>query len=126
MEEAFRAVLTSHPPLFALVGTRVDWGIRPQAKALPAICLTVISDAPVGHTLDGPGPSQARVQVDCFGASYASAKAVARAVRRRLDTYSDATFLGVFLAGARDLTDEDGVNTIHHVSMDFFVNYHFN
>ena len=126
MEEALRTVLRSHAAIAALVGTRVDWGIRPQATALPAICLTVISDAPVSHTMDGPGPSQARVQVDCFGASYASVKAVARAVRRRLDTYSDATFLGIFLAGARDLTDEDGVNTIHHVSMDFFVNYHFN
>ena len=126
MEEALRTLLRGHAPIAALVGTRVDWGVRPQATALPAICLTVISDAPVNHTLDGPGPSQARVQVDCFGASYGSAKAVARAVRRLLDAHKDANFLGIFLAGARDLTDEDGVNTIHHVSMDFFVNYHFN
>lgn len=126
MEEALRAVLLGHAPVTALVGSRVDWGKRPQATGLPAICLTNVNDGPVNHTLDGPGPSRARVQIDCFGASYASAKAVARAVRRRLDAYSDATFLGVFLAGARDLSDDDGADTIHFVTMDFFVNYHFN
>lgn len=126
MEEALRTMLLGNASIAALVGTRVDWGLRPQSAALPAICLTVISDGPVNHTLDGPGPSRARVQVDCFGVSYASAKAVSRAVRRLLDTYSDATFLGVFLAGARDLPDDDGVNLVHGVSMDFFVNYHFN
>lgn len=126
MEEALRAVLLGHAPVAALVGSRVDWGVRPQASGLPAICLTTVNDGPLHHTLDGPGPSRARVQVDCFGASYASAKALARAVRRHLDTYSDATFMGVFLAGARDLSDDDGVGTIHGVSLDFFVNYHFN
>lgn len=126
MEEALRAVLRGHAPITALVGARVDWGVRPQAKGLPAICLTNINDAPVNHTLDGAGPSRARVQIDCFGATYASAKTLARAVRRRLDAYSDATFLGIFLAGARDLSDDDGADTIHGVSLDFFVNYHFN
>lgn len=126
MEEALRAVLRGHAPITALVGSRVDWGVRPQAAGLPAICLTNINDAPVNHTLDGAGPSRARVQIDCFGASYASAKAVARAVRRRLDTYSDANLMGVFLAGARDLSDDGDVTTIHGVSLDFFVNYHFN
>jgi hypothetical protein len=126
MEEALRALLRGNPAVAALVGTRVDWGMRPQGSSLPAICLTVISDAPVNRTLDGPGPSQARVQVDCFGATYASAKTVARAVRRALDGRKDQTFLGIFIAGARDLPDDDGVSTVHNVSMDFFVNYHFN
>lgn len=126
MEEALRAVLIGHAPISALVGSRVDWGKRPQGKGLPAIALTNVNDGPVNHTLDGPGPSLARVQIDCFGASYGSAKAVARAVRAHLDAYSDATFMGIFLAGARDLTSDDGVETIHGVTLDFFVNYHFN
>mgnify|MGYP002654589094 FL=1 len=125
MEEALRTLLRGNAAVAALVGSRVDWGMRPQGSGLPAICLTTISDAPVNHSLDGPGVSRARVQVDCFGATYGSAKDTARAVRRLLDTYSGGIFLGVFLAGARDLPDDDGVSTIHAVSMDFFVNYHF-
>jgi hypothetical protein len=43
-----------------------------------------------------------------------------------LDGYQDAGFAGVLMAGARDLQDEDGVDQIHRVSMDFTVTYHFN
>lgn len=125
MEEALRTLLLGNPAVAALVGSRVDWGMRPQGSLLPAICLTTVSDAPVNHSLDGPGVSQARVQIDCFGETYKSAKDTARAVRRLLDAHSGGIFLGVFMAGARDLPDEDGVTTIHSVSMDFFVNYHF-
>ena len=125
MEEALRTLLRGHAPIAALVGSRVDWGVRPQGSALPAICLTTVNDGPVSHSLDGPGISRARVQIDCFGASYGSAKTVARAVRRLLDGYSGGPFLGAFLTGARDLPDDDGVTTIHAVSLDFFVNYHF-
>lgn len=126
MEEALRALLLGNTAIAAQVGSRVDWGLRPQGSALPAICMTAINDGPVNHTLDGPGLSRARVQIDCFGASYGSAKTVARAVRRLLDTYSGGPFLGVFLAGARDLSDDSDVTVIHGVSLDFFVNYHFN
>lgn len=125
MEEALRTLLRGNAAVAALVGSRVDWGMRPQGSSLPAICLTIVSDAPVDHSLDGPGVSQARVQIDCFGVTYGSAKDTARAVRRLLDAYSGGLFLGVFMAGARDLPEEDGVSTIHAVSMDFLVNYHF-
>lgn len=125
MEEALRAMLLSVPAISALVGTRVDWGLAPQGQQLPCITLTVVTDGPVDHSLDGAGLSQARVQADCWAATYAQAKALSRAVRTALDAWQGGVIAGAFLAGARDLPDDDGVTEIPRVTMDFIINYHF-
>ena len=122
-EEALRALVRADTAIAALVGTRADWGLRPQGKGLPAISLTVVTDAPVDHSQDGAGVNRSRVQIDCFGASYGSAKATARAVRALLDGYSGGVFQGAFLAGARDLTDGENVTLVHQVALDFIINY---
>lgn len=126
MEEDFRALIRSIPVVQSLAGSRVDWGLAPQGQAYPSISLTVINDAAIDHSLDGPGVSQARAQVDCWAATYKDAKTLARAIRGALDGYQSTALTGVFLAGARDLQDEDGVAPIFRVSLDFIVTYHFN
>jgi hypothetical protein len=123
MEEALRALILDDTAIESLVKARVDWGLRPQGKGLPAIALTVVSDSPVDHSQDGGGVNRARVQIDCFGATYGSAKATARAVRALLDGHSGGVFQGAFLAGARDLTEGENVTLIHQVALDFIVNY---
>jgi hypothetical protein len=126
MEEEFRALILGIGAVQSQAGGRVDWGLSPQGGQYPCISLTVINDGPIDHSLDGPGVSQARVQIDCWAASYRAAKVLSRAVRLALDGYQGANFAGVLMAGARDLQDEDGVEPVHRVSMDFIVTYHFN
>jgi hypothetical protein len=125
MEEALRAMLGAVPAISARVAARINWGLAPQGQALPCLTLTVVTDGPVDHSLDGPGLSRARVQVDCWAASYGEAKVLSRAVRTALDAWQGGVITGAFLAGARDLPDDDGVTQNHRVTMDFIINYHF-
>lgn len=125
MEEALRAILAGSASVTALTGTRIDWGMRPQGQSMPAIALTNVNDGAIDHSQDGPGLSQARVQIDCYGGTYAAAKTTARAVRTLLDGYRGGMFQGAFLAGARDLSEGEGETRVHRVSMDFIITYNF-
>lgn len=125
MEEALRAILLGAGSITSKTGLRVDWGLRPQGQQLPAIALTAINDGPEGHSLDGAGVSRGLVQIDCYGATYGAAKTLSRAVRTLMDGAKTPVFQGIFLNGARDLSETDGVTPIHRVSMDFTVFYQF-
>lgn len=125
MEEAFRAILLGSTAITDRVAQRVVWGWRAQGSPMPAITLNVVND--MGEpTLDGPGPSEARIQVDCYAATHKDVKLLAQAVRVLLDCRHDSTFQGIFLAGLRDLPETDSVTTVHRVSMDFTTTYIFN
>lgn len=123
MEEAFRSLLLATAGVTALVGSRVDWGARPQGSAFPAIALHLVSDVN-GHTLDGPETMrEARVQVDCWAETYAGAVALGRAVRAALDGHRGGDFLGVFLANMRDGREggTDSADRPFRISLDFLV-----
>lgn len=126
MEEAFRAVLLASSAVTDVVATRIDFGASAQGAEYPRIVLWTIGDSE-GHNLDGPdGHSVGRVQVDCYGATYGSAKQVSRAVRSVLDGYNGGGFQGVFHAGTRD-SREGGSNEAvrpFRTSLDFIT--HFN
>lgn len=122
MEEAFRTILLLSTAVTSRVEQRIYWGIRPSGQPLPAIVLNVVND--MGEpTLDGPGPSEARIQVDCYAATYRDVKLLAREVRDLLDCRQDNTFQGIFLVGLRDLPETDGATIVHRVSMDFKTTY---
>jgi hypothetical protein len=125
MEEALVTLLTAYAPLTALTSTRVYWMRAPQGVAMPYATLQVISRIPdVTHS--GPrGLADARVQVDCYGLTYASAKSVARAVEARLSGYkgtSGVVFDGVFKDSEQDLFESDATtDKLFRVSMDFII-----
>ena len=126
MEEALRTFLLGASGLSALVGNRVHWVRSPQAAASPRVVLYRIGG--LRHmSLAGPsGIVESRVQVDCIGASYSSAKTVARAVEDRLSGYSgialNTQFEGVFLIGERDdFEDTDTPDKLFRTSLDFNV-----
>jgi len=121
MEEELRALLKADAATAALVGSRIDWGVRPQGKPLPAVVMNVISDAEDYH-MNGPnGLFQGRVQVDCYGLTYVAAKAVSRAVRTALHTYRGGKFQLILHVSTRD-SREGGTNEAERpfrVGMDF-------
>lgn len=108
MEEEFRALLMTDPSISALVGTRVNWGAHPQGAPLPAIVLNVASGFEDIH-MNGTGPHEGRVQVDCYGLTSESAKKVGRAVISALNAYRGGGFLFIQHTSARD-TREGGTN----------------
>lgn len=124
MEESFVALLLAASGLSALVSARIFWGKAPQSVAAPYVVLSRVSGIPDYH-LQGPsGLVQSRVQADCYGTTYASAKGVARQVEARLSGFrgphGTTQFDGVFKVGERDLYNDDPTPAaLHAVSMDF-------
>jgi len=124
MEEALVAFLLANTGVAALVGPRIHWVRLPQGLATPHVRLTLISGG-LNYHYSGPDSVQGvRVQVDCFGDTYAAAKGVARAIETALSGFRGvmgSRFVdGTFLVGARDLLFEDDTPADGHaVSMDF-------
>lgn len=78
MEEDLRARLLAAAALQAAVASRIDWGVRPKAGALPAITLTLAAEAPA-YTYKGRMLlTGSRVQFDCWGATAGQAIKLAR------------------------------------------------
>lgn len=125
MEEEFRAILLGATAITDICGARIDFGEGLQGKPRAAIILNVISDSS-GHNLKGADGLQVnRVQVDCYGETYKSAKVLSRAVRSALDGYRGGNFSGVFHAGSRD-GREGGTNKADRPfrnSIDFLTNW---
>ena len=127
MEAAIRTRLLATAGVTALVSQRVYGGSRPQGGALPDIVIHRVSGAPV-YTDDGnSGLSSARIQVDCYGATYAAAKGVAAAVFDSLSAFvgtsGGVTFQNVLLEAERDFR-EGGSNASEYLfstQMDFEV-----
>ena len=126
MEEALIAHLLAASGITSLVGQRINWTRSPQGAAAPRIVLYRISGLR-DMVMSGPtGLVSSRVQADCFGLTYASAKGVARAVETRLSGYSGTTggirFEGAFLVSERDdYFDGETPDKLFRTSLDFIV-----
>lgn len=105
MQQALRTRLLNDSTIGGLVGTRVDWNIRPQGKPLPAITLErVVGDH--AQTMSGLQVTQGPlIQVDCWASKYTDAAALRDAVIEILTT--PAVQSGVRFLGAGNVMDAD-------------------
>lgn len=124
MEEAVRKLLLDTPAMKAFVDKRVDWGVRSQGAALPAVVLHLISAVP-GMTMAGPsGWSQDRLQIDCWARTYKAAHDVADVLAGRdgllLGLHRDlpGVRLRTFIIGRRSDSDRDDAGPLHRASVD--------
>lgn len=129
MEEGLIARLLATSGVTNLVSQRVYPGRRPQGSSLPTITLSRISGAPM-YTDDGEtGLASARVQVDCWGTTYTSAKNAARAAIDSFSAYFGSsggyTFQYVLLDAERDFSEPgaDSAEYLYRTSLDFIVWY---
>jgi len=124
MEAALIAKLLATAGVTALVSTRINWSRRPQGAALPAIVLHRVSGTPDVHHAGASGLVVSRVQVDCWGASYGSAKAVARAVEATItaQTFTQgATRFDVILIDSERDDSTDETTPLFRTSLDLMV-----
>lgn len=101
MEEEFRTLLRATTAITDVVGQRVEWGVHPQGDPFPAIVLNVVSGFDGVH-MNGTGPYEGRIQVDCYGLTYGTAKQVSRAVIGALNAYRGGGFLFMQHTSTRD------------------------
>lgn len=85
--EALYSYLSTHAGVNALVGTRVFPQVVPQGEPRPAIAYFKVSD-PTGRTFGRRFFAKPRYQFNCWGESYASARAVGDAVKSALENYA--------------------------------------
>jgi hypothetical protein len=126
MEQALVSRLLANAALAALVGTRIVWIERPQGSALPALTLQRVTPGRDYNYSGASGTSSPMVQADCWGGSYATAKAVAAAVIEAVEeraTIGGVKFAPGFIVGARDMPTEElgGGIKVYRVSLDIIV-----
>lgn len=126
MDEALRDLLLQHPPIGLIVQRRVDWGVRPQSDALPAIVLAG-DKAPQMIFSGSGGWSRDRIQIECWGRTYKAAKDLALILGGKdgLLVGYRGDHLGVRLRtivlGLRSDTDTDTIGVVHRTSLDVLV-----
>jgi len=127
MEEALRAHLIGDTAIAALIGARIFPVSRAQGSALPALTYQVISGAPLYADDGETGLSEGRVQIDCWGETYTSAKGLARAVTDRMSafhgTVSGVAFQYMLLDTEQDLreTGSNAAEYLFRTSLDFII-----
>lgn len=129
MEEGIVARLLTDSGVAALVSDRVYPVSVPQASPMPAIAYVRISGQPV-YTSDGEsGLASARLEIDCWGETYTSAKQVARAVIESLSawfgTSASIVFQFVLLDTERDFREGGSNNSeyLFRTNLDLIVWY---
>lgn len=118
---ALRDRLVSDPAVAALVAGRVYIGQRPQATALPAIVLVVVSDDRPALLRSEDYPP-GRVQVDCFAPdskkSWDLAEAALAAVTPAMVWQGHQFARASLDLGMRDLSEVAGSATVFRVTFD--------
>lgn len=103
VEEDIYSFLTGNAGVAALVGTRVYPLMLPQDCTLPAVAYRRV-DTPRIYSHQGySGLARPRFQFDCLAASYASASAVAEAVRSAFAGWREAYGGTAFVQGEQDV-----------------------
>lgn len=128
MEAALTSLLTGDGRVSLLAGDRVNWVRTPQeVTAYPRAVLQVIS-GDVDTTNDGAsGLESARVQIDCYGETYKSAKALSDAILSVLSGYrgivAGVRIHGGLVDSKRDLpaADSGDVKRLFRRSADIFI-----
>lgn len=107
--------------LSGAVSFPVAWGTLGSGTSTPRASMFRTSGVRDMH-MSGLGPMATRVQIDCYGATYAEAIGASRDVRDALEGYRGGPIHGAFLEAVRDGFDDDA-DLLHRVSLTFAVHH---
>ncbi len=128
IEVALANQLLANTGVAALVSTRVYPVRLPQGGTYPAITYSKVSGSRIRTMGSHEDSANPRVQVSCWGKTYADAKGLANAVRIALDRFSGTLggmggvdVSAILLENELDLDDPE--TKLYHVPLDFLVWY---
>jgi hypothetical protein len=107
--------------LSGAVSFPVAWGTLGSGTSTPRASIYRTSGVR-DMKLSGPGLMQARVQIDCYGATFAEAEGASRQIRDVLEGYAGGPIQGAFLEAVRD-GFEDDAQLLQRVSLTFSITY---
>lgn len=131
VERALYARLTAGSPI-TLLGDRVYPNAAPLGVMVPYLVYARVSATRARSTRGPSGLVAARYQLDIYASTFPNARAVAEAVRKRLDGWRgvlagpgwSCRVEAVSLVSDQDLYEpEIKPEPLHRVSMDFFVHH---
>lgn len=120
-ETALRARLLNDAAVAGIVGTRINWTLRPQTEAYPSIVLTTVSDVRDQHFEAFQGFRASRVQFDCYCLTRAAVAPLREAVIAAIEdagTFSGVRFGQVAQVTVRDLSADTDTGFVHRDSID--------
>ena len=127
MEVQLTARLLGQASFTGVVGQRLTWGRRSQGAPLPAVVLHLIDGVPDYHSVGPSGLVESRVQADCYGKTYAEAKAAANALKAVTSGQRFAQgvvrFDAIFVADERDDTFDEAGTALYRVTVDLLVHH---
>jgi hypothetical protein len=95
----------------SLVSTRIYPTIAPAETVAPFITFRIVSNNPTDTKTRPSKVDFVRVQIDCWGRTYASAEAVHGAVRTAIDNYAlGSTVASVKVDGIKFETENDALD----------------
>ena len=128
MEEALRAKLLATAALAALVGNRIDWGIRSTGAGLPAVRLFEISGVPRMNLAGPSGWSRSRIQCEAWGRTYKAARDAGDQIAKPgigvlhgLRETVGGIRLRTFILGRRSDEDSDDNGPLFRTALDVLV-----
>lgn len=111
----------------SLVDRRISWAIRPQSQTVPDIVLFTVDGRPEYDDEGDAGISQARIQVDCRGSSWLTARQVSDAVKTRMRiefSTGGVEFQSVSCEDEQDSFERDAADVgLFRVRLDFLILY---
>ena len=126
IEQTLRTFILADSTIGTLIGARY-YSLRfPEVRTFPAIVYAKISGFRE-HDMDDSSIARPRFQLDCWAETYPGAKALANAVRERLDSYTGPvgspadTVHFAYLLNEQDLYDDEPDPPLYRVSLDFEV-----
>lgn len=126
MERELLAYLKAQTAITALVGTRMNWGLRGQGAQLPAITLNLIDKIPQYSDEGEVGLFSSRVQIDGWAENDQNAAALGEAVRAALSGKrfpADSLLLDAWSQGETRETEQGSGTTapIHRSRTDYLI-----
>jgi hypothetical protein len=121
LDEALYSHLTGDAGIASLISTRCYPEALPPGVTFPAITYLQVSSVPI-RTCGGRQGRTVRFQIDSWGSTAASARAVAEAVIDALDHYSGTMGGGVTIRAAFMVNDQqfpEPEAKLHRVSQDY-------
>lgn len=106
IEQGIYSLLRNDAGVAALAGTRVFPVLLPESPTLPALTYQVVGGSS-DQTFETSGYQRLRVQLDCWGESYADAVTLRAAVSKAVDGYQGPLSDGTFLLDAQTLQTAD-------------------
>jgi hypothetical protein len=124
MEDALRSRLLEDEAVKLMVGSRIDWGVRPDGGAYPCLVMKVMPSGRPQTYKGFVGLRQTRVQIDVLSDDRLEVIKLREAVITAIvpaGSYHGTKFQRAFIDSVQDLGAQTGTDYVHRDKIDALI-----